>query len=528
MLLLLVVFFFYGCYVQSSTNKYYISDVRYPVPLCTVKNHSLWNIYGELRITNDLFGNKLHFQIEWNKTALYPSCHLCQIFESYCLDSSSQFAQTSDVSISNGLNYNFMVVVVKEGQPFPFNISSNAYQFNINSTTTKTEITLDIVSQLLYSQEDYVNCDETLNIIIIPIITVAIPFKRDIISIVYEYGDDDDDNASKQYFDCLDTSSKLYNKIDCSILRRYYFIKYKMTNCISQEIHNPSKILNNVSFASLSALNWYHIVIETIYRLNPGGNKRYDMTLMMNKDEYAMMIMNKMGSMNVCGRIWYDILMNSKIEQIKCSEISMLYFDMKPYVRLSLQMVVAKLNIIMKQGHLNDDEKNIFMDLMVVNDLLERHCDHYNDEIYRNETIYDSLTTRLETFNNEKTENTLSICASLIHYALLMKNFSTTIKDTSPPLPYPIYTSQYATWYFQLYQFFVLYYVSNMELNSIIFTSFLALSIIIGIILLCTILYYIYKECRFPCIRRRQKVSMANMKTVNELMKVTRVSTVKK
>jgi hypothetical protein len=438
------------------------------------------------------------------------------MFDSYCDNSSNQFAQTSDISMSHGLNSNFMVIVVRDhpqhNHSFPVNISSySSYQFNI-LPSMKNEITLDIGSQLLYGPEGGgVNCDDSLKILVIPIANVAVPRNRDVLTIVYE-------NES-QFIQCSN-DKRIYSKIDCSLIHRYYYLTYKLKNCISHHVHY-SDTPDSPSPSSLSALNWYLLAIETLYN----QLTRTTSTLTTNQQMLGL-VMQKMGKMNICGKLWYEILMYSKIEQLKCNEVAQLYFDMKPYVRLSLQTVVAKLNVILKQGVVSSDN-TIFLDLLVANDLLDRHCDHLNDELFQNETIYNSLITRLEDFNNEKNENKLIVCASLVAYAIKMKNNTSILQQQQKddiPLPYPKYLYQYPTWYFQVFYFFLRYYVSDMKINAIILTCFVSISILGTLVLSCFIAYF---ACIKHCLRLSSRKKRANDNVMSqkaiEMMQVTKV-----
>lgn len=487
-MLLIGVMLFFAVIIASSP-PYYISDVRYPVPYCHFnhngRNYTLLNRLGDVTIkNNDIMASKLEITIGWLSDTIYPSCYMCQIGEAYCTSAfAATDSQSTDLSLTNGVTYNFMVVLTREHDPFPLNITSSAYQFKTN-----TSIILDIKDQL-----SNVGCDETLNIIIVPIITLRVPFKRDIFSVVYQYSGDDN-STYRQYHECLNASSKIYARFDCSLIRKYYYIKYAIgSNCIVKQPQSPPPPHQNIPLPpSLSPLTWFHLIVETLYNEGSHSNK--------NTTQQTA-IMNQMGLSNVCGKIWYNVLMTSGIEQMKCNEIATLYFDLKPFVQLSIHTVVAKLNIIIKQGILLTNETSILHDLIIANDLLTRNCEKRNDEVFRNETIYDSLIERLEVFNREHHENTMMICASLLSLKLRNdKKKSNNTGEATLPLPYPIYLYQYPTWYFQAFYWLILYYTGHMHLDAILMTSFATICIVMCLFFSCLSFRSIIR--RFFCIKR--------------------------
>jgi hypothetical protein len=393
---------------------------------------------------------------------------MCQLSEAYCTGSPSTSAlvQSSDIALNSGITYNFMVVAT-QSDSFPLNITSSTHQFKLASG--QSSITLGVNTHIESSETP-------LKIIIVPIITLRVPFRRDIFGMVYEYsGDDDDDNSTyAQYHDCLNASTKIFARFDCSLIRRFYYIKYTIgNNCLMEKrVSSTPRENDPPPPQSLSPLTWFHLVAEAQY------NSVNDRSFMIG------LIMTQMGvsTTNGCGKRWYEVLMASGIEQMKCNEFAPIYFDMKPFVRLSLHAIVAKLNLVIKQGLLESNETHVLHDLIIANDLLVRHCEGFNDEVVRNATIYDSLIQRLEVFNREEQENTLMLCASLISLSR-QKNTSSSPISSPPPLPYPLYLYQYPTWYFQLLSGHILYYAGYMELRSILFVLFLVTCVVVCLLL---------------------------------------------
>jgi hypothetical protein len=504
----------------SQSSSYFIGDARYDVGYCNISSlYKIRNQFGKVTITNDIIATKLTFQVEWVNNTVYPSCFLCQYSRVYCLPSSySSHAsqQQTDISMAKGFMYNFMVVAVKENEEFPRNIplSSRSYQFSMGANNT---ITLDI-SKISSS---LIRCGDVIKLVIIPLVSLYVPYKMDVITIVYQNDGGGGGDDSTQFIECKDESSRIYDGLGCSVIKRAYYITYTLSNCLSTTLVSQIKDNDTVitDGPSFTALAWYIKIVDFIYTHDTDGNlkrllsqmnddddsgsgKRFEMVNgeTSTLDTLALLIIQKMGNMNVCGRMWYDILLNSRIEQMKCNEVAMLYFDMKPLVRLALQTVTVHLNMIIKEGKTSD--KRLFNDLLIAHDVLDRHCLHLNDEYRRNETVYDSLITRFEVFNGEFDENTMAICAFLMRYAATPVN-GTNDKSGGkgqPPLPYPIYLYQYPTWYFQTLSYFILYYSNDMALGSIFLLSFIILCFVFATVALlwtCRIGYLSHKSHRY-------------------------------
>lgn len=117
-------------FTLCASKLYYLSDLRYPVPYCTIDNHAnksyrINNIMGSVEIYTDPLLINLIIKIYLNNVS---SCQLCLHDTVYCTNESYHV----DLSFTQDVNYNFRITVKRDGD--------NVFSTHIGNLTTKYKI----------------------------------------------------------------------------------------------------------------------------------------------------------------------------------------------------------------------------------------------------------------------------------------------------------------------------------------------------------------------------------------------------
>ena len=490
----------YTLFLMIISTSYILSDTRYMIPNCIMNNsfnnnipdiYHLPNQFGTMNIESDLLVSNLTITINFTNIPLY-SCYLCDKLPSniYC----NNTLKTNDVSLAEDLSFNLIIITVKESDNFPTHISpfqTDSYHFEVipsNGGGSTNIITFPIINTTWENKP--INCNETLKLLIIPIVSITYPMPIDFLTMVNNYIE----NPS-HIIECND-NNRIFDSISCITLRnRYYYITYTTPNCIAMINENDNNtnsydIYNNLTESSLI---WYYRAL----------NGELNTSILDN--------------IQLCGQDWLSILINSNLTLL-CNKNGQIYSKFKPWYMLAIQMITTNLNIKLLYNVHIEDRKSIQsnmiqfigFDILLAYNTLQLSCKERDTlQTTIEMTFFNDIYQRLYQFNNEEEENVniQSIC--LLYIAPLLSINKTEMISGVLPLFGPIYLNYYKEWYFYPFNIVIPYYYSiNMKISVIallVFFALAAMSFIIFMFILPLWMFIVncYKNCRRSQAQRR-------------------------
>ena len=437
--------------------NYELIDIGYNYPYCnlsnTERNISIYNNYGNMTIETDNLINYLKFRFYFRATRqeAIKSCQFCDYNKNYC----NSIISINNIKLLNEFKIIFIQYDDEEYYSFNFNnnnfiIKENEIIFNINNN--------NITSSLFKN----INCSRNFKLIILPTIKIIYPFGKNINLISYD--------NDKKYILC-NSSLSIFNNINCSLIKKFYYITYYNNNCIKPIIFNNNNQLSYFDIQSNTTLQSKEEQINylPIYWYYQFLNNNIDPI-------YQNLIL--------CGKKWKYLFLYSNLTLI-CNNSYLNYVDINPFYKLIIQYITTSLNLVNSSYSNNNYIKE---NLLLSYNIIENNCNNN----YLNLTYIPLFNNILEILTNFNYNNNYEYEKE--KYCNLIHNNINYIKDNSNWIPN--YINYRNEWFFILYKYFILH-DENMYLYSIVLSSLLLLFLIIGIVLyLSIIIIYIYKKTK--------------------------------
>lgn len=384
-----------------TTQRYEISDIKYPSPKCTINGTLMDNRLGYLTLDNDLLANNLI--ITYNLTDPFSSCYLCDQYPVYCGTPLSP----EYIYLTTNILFNLQVLTLS-----PNGVAQKVYSFNVESEMGHKRFSSNItipIDMLQPGEANVSHCQRQYSLIMIGLITIDAVSTKEVVTITHP-----PIPQNNHYIACRPDPLFTQIGIDCNMVPVLYPILYTVDECVTIEEENIIIDYSSPNLTYYPPLYWYSEMAHNVNNMTAVlpviCGERYDVILF-KSGLYQSICYNSVNHQEVIRQSWWTFL----FIQLLTLEANI---DSTP-ITLSMRQIIA-------EGR----------------DLLERNCDKKNYSSISPLILYDKIN-RL--YRRRASINQTDLCLDLMRYFQL--NYNRTYEGD--------FIHLFNLWYIELFKFVV-------------------------------------------------------------------------